>query len=86
MGGMGPGRQPFGHGNDVSQFERDKHYGTHSNYDKRRQRKMSEDYIPEAPNRGTLANFLFVGGIISLGVFLQTSLFEGTTRKKKAEK
>lgn len=48
---------------------------------------MHEDYVPagDAPRSG-LANFLFVGGIISLGVFFPALLFERfATRKTKGE-
>lgn len=85
-GGMGPGQRPWDHGNDVPHFDKEGHFRTHDNYDRRRKRRISEDYIPERETRGTLANFLFVGGIISLGVFVPSYLFERFTRKTKSEK
>ena len=85
-GGMGPGQRPWDHGNDVPHFDKEGHFRTHDNYDRRRKRRTSQDYTPVGETRGTLANFLFVGGIISLGVFVPSYLFERFTRKAKAEK
>jgi fucose permease len=44
---------------------------------------MEEGYTPtgEVP-RGTLANFLFVGAIISFGIFIPSFIFEKLTLKK----
>jgi hypothetical protein len=87
---MGYGQAPFGQGleNDVPHFDRKGHYRTHENQDKRRQRKRGPggNYVPTEPPRGTLANFLFVGGIISLGVFVPSFFFEKMVRRNKAEK
>jgi hypothetical protein len=89
---MGPGQSPFGQGaeDDVPHFDREGHFNTHkrnsARYQRRRERNMAEGYVPsgDAP-RGTLANFLFVGGIISLGVFVPSLLFERRVRKKGKE-
>ena len=83
---MGPGQQPWNHGNDVPHFDKEGHYRMHDNYDRRRRRRMSEDHVPVGETRGTLANFLFVGGIVSLGVFVPSFLFERFTRNAKSEK
>ena len=87
-GGMGPGQQPWGHDrmNDVPHFDREGHFRTHENQDKRRQRRRKDDYVPVVETRGTLANFLFVGSIISLGVFVPSLIFERLTKKPKVEK
>jgi len=80
---MGPGQQPYGRMNDVPHFDREAHYRTQENHDKRRKKRISEHDIPVGPNRGMLANFLFVSGIVSFGVFVPSYLFEKMTRKNK---
>lgn len=87
-GGMGPGQQPWGHDrmNDVPHFDREGHFRTHESYDKRRRQRIRQDYVPTAETRGTFANFVFVGSIISLGVFVPSLIFERLTRKSKVEK
>lgn len=74
-GGMGPGQRPFGYDNDVPHFDREGHFRTHTNQEQRRQRRMSQGYTPRGPENSTLANFIFVGSIISLGVFIPTLFF-----------
>ncbi|KAG0652420.1 hypothetical protein D0Z07_0991 [Hyphodiscus hymeniophilus] len=87
MGGMGPGQQPWGHErNDVPHFDRDGHFRTHENYDQRRRQRINHDSVPRGETRGMFANFLFVGGIISLGVFIPSLIFERLTKKAKVEK
>jgi hypothetical protein len=71
---------------DVPHFDREGHFRTHDNYDKRRQRRMKNNFVPTEETRGTLAQFVFVGSIISLGVFVPSLLFEKFTRKPKVEK
>lgn len=87
---MGPGQTPFGQGqmNNVPHFDREGHFRTHENQDRRRQRRRGRggDYVPSEAPRGMLANFLFVGGIISLGVFIPSYLFEKMARKNRNEK
>ena len=87
-GGMGPGQQPWGHDrmDDVPHFNREGHFRTHENYDKRRQRRNKAEYIPIEETRGTFAQFLFVASIISVGVFVPSLLFEKFSRKSKVEK
>ena len=78
---MGPGQQPFGHwDNDVPHFNRERHFRTQESQEKRRRRRINEEYVPEGATTGYLANFLFVGGIISLGVFVPSFLFETFVR------
>jgi hypothetical protein len=80
---------PWGHGNEVPHFDREGHIRTHENHTKRWQRRRGEEdgWIPggEGP-RGTLANFLFVGGIISLGIFIPSFLFEKIVRSNRKDK
>jgi hypothetical protein len=87
-GGMGPGQKPWGHDrtDDVPHFDREAHFRTYENHHRRQQRRMEEEQIRTAETRGTFANFLFVGVIISLGVFVPSLIFEKLTRKLKAEK
>ena len=47
---------------------------------------MSHDHVPHGETRGTFANFLFVGSIISLGIFIPSLIFERLTKKPKLEK
>lgn len=85
---MGPGQQPWGHDrvNDVSHFDQEGHFRTHENQDRRRRTRRGEEYNPTAETRGTLANFLFVGGIISLGIFVPSLIMERMTRGPRGEK
>lgn len=48
---------------------------------------MEDRQVPagEVP-RSMLANFLFVGGILSLGIFVPSLLFEKMTRRGKNDK
>jgi curved DNA-binding protein CbpA len=85
-GGTGPGQRPFGHDNDVPHFDREGHFRTHTNQEQRRQRRMSQGYTPTGPESSTLANFIFVSSIISLGVLIPTFFFEKMTRNRKQEK
>jgi len=87
---MGLGQTPFGQGaeNDVPHFDREGHFNTHmrnsARYQRRRDRNQGHVPSGEMP-RGTLGNFLFVGGIISLGIFVPSLLFERMVRKKGQE-
>ncbi|KAH9223566.1 hypothetical protein DL95DRAFT_379558 [Leptodontidium sp. 2 PMI_412] len=89
--GMGPGQKPWGHDevNDVPHFDREGHYRTQENHSRRwqRRRRMEDRQVPagEVP-RSMLANFLFVGGILSLGIFVPSLLFEKMTRRGKNDK
>jgi hypothetical protein len=88
---MGPGQAPFGHGEekDVPHFDREGHLNTQRRQSERwRRRKGIEDrYVPSGQTeRGTLADFLFVGGIIGLGVFLPSWMFQKMARNGKEER
>jgi len=89
---MGPGQSPYGAGemDDVPHFDREGNFRTQENNSQRWQRRRQvgeKGWEPggEAP-RGTFANLFFVGGIIGLGVFLPSLLFENMTRSSRKEK
>jgi hypothetical protein len=85
---MGPGQTPFGQGeeNDVPHFDRVGHLNTQQRHSERWRKRKGMEYVPsgESP-RSTLANFLFVGGIISLGIFVPSFVFEKLVKKKGKE-
>lgn len=83
---MGSGQQPFWHDNDVPHFNREGHFRTHTNQEQRRQRRVSKGYVQKGPESSTLGNFIFVGSIISLGVFIPSFLFEKMAQNRKHEK
>ncbi|RFU25313.1 hypothetical protein B7463_g11018, partial [Scytalidium lignicola] len=72
-GGMGPGQNPYGNAQDVPHFDREGHLRTHENQARRRQRRVTQDYSETAPS-GILVNFLFVGGVITLGIAIPSLL------------
>ena len=86
--GMGPGQQPWGHDSvdDVPHFDREGHFRTHENYDKRRRQRTKEGYVPIVETQGTFANFVFVGSIISLGIIIPSLIFERLTKKPNAKR
>jgi hypothetical protein len=90
-GGMGPGQMGWGHGNDVPHFDKEGHFRTHEGYEKRRrERRVGEgDTTDEAP-KGILGQFVFVTGIIFVGVLVPSLVFERLVRapngRKKEEK
>jgi len=71
---------------DVPHFDREGHTRTHENNTRRwaKRKGMEDGWIPEqgAP-RGLLANFLFVGGIISLGILVPSFVLEGVMKGKR---
>ncbi|KAH8821151.1 hypothetical protein F5884DRAFT_766797 [Xylogone sp. PMI_703] len=71
--GMGPGQNPFGDEQDVPHFDREGHLRTHEKHAQRKQRRATQDYL-DPPTSGILVNFLFVGGIISLGIAIPSFL------------
>jgi hypothetical protein len=85
-GGMGHGQNPYGHMNDVKHFDKEGHFRTHDKQEKRRQQRRDEDYVPIVPPAGMLGQFLFIGGIISLGVLLPGYFFERLTAKNKKDR
>lgn len=84
---MGPGQAPFGNVNDVPHFDPEGHFRTHTAHERRRRRRSSNHGVPTDRGRGTFVNFIFVGSIISLGVFIPSFIIEKFRRKKtKADK
>lgn len=71
---MGPGQDPFGHTDDVPHFDREGHLRTHEKHARRKQRRAPDELIPDGPTSGLLVNFLFVGGVISLGIVIPSFL------------
>jgi hypothetical protein len=82
---MGTGQAPFGQGleNDVPHFDREGHLNTQRRHSERWKKRREGEWVPsgESP-RSTLANFLFVGGIISLGIFVPSFVFEKMVKGK----
>lgn len=74
MGGMGPGQMGWGHGDEVPHFDKEGHSRTHEMYERRRRQKMDEEYGPTMQYTGMLGQFLLVGAVVSLGVFVPTFL------------
>ncbi|KAF8862338.1 DnaJ-domain-containing protein [Acephala macrosclerotiorum] len=90
-GGMGHGQSPggYGHWNDVPHFDREGHTRTHENNTRRwaRRKGMQDGWVPEAgAPRGTLANFLFVGGIVGVAVLVPALIFERVTNAGRTKK
>ena len=86
-GGMGPGQNPFGNLNDVKHWDRDGHFRTHSRTENRKQRRTRDgDIIPDTLPPSMLAQFFFIGSIISLGIFVPSYIFERLTRKRNKDK
>lgn len=88
---MGPGEHPLGRGaeEDVPHFDRERHFRTHESQElRRRQRRSgrSGGFVPGDDVGGTggyFLNFLFVGGIITLGIFVPSFLYETVVRDPK---
>ena len=82
MGGRkDSGKHPVWQDNDVPHFDRDGHFRTHTNHEQRRQSKRPQNDAPAGPESSTLANFLFVGSIISMGIFIPSLVLEKMNRK-----
>jgi hypothetical protein len=62
--------------NDVPHFDREGHFRMHEKYDQRRRNRMNDHSEPAEDTRGMFAQFVFVGSVISLGVFVPGFLFE----------
>ncbi|PBP21716.1 DnaJ domain-containing protein [Diplocarpon rosae] len=78
--GMGPGQTPWGHdeSNDVPHFDREGHHRTQEKHSRRwhRRKGMEDRQVPAGDMpRSMLANFLFVGGVLSLGILVPSLLF-----------
>jgi hypothetical protein len=86
---MGPGQRPWSHDEDVPHFDRERHFRTHERDERRRQeqqrwrRQQRRGVEGQERNGGYLVNFLFVGGIIGLGVFVPSFLYETMVRGSK---
>jgi len=65
---MGPG-QGFS-GDEVPHFDRHEHLRTQENHDRRQRARRSDPWVgvEESKGTGTLGNFLWVGGVVLLGV------------------
>ena len=86
-GGMGPGQHPFGHWSDVRHWDREGHLRTHQRAESRTQRRRKDgDIIPNTLPPSMLAQFFFIGGIISLGIFVPSYIFERLTSTKNRDK
>lgn len=85
--GMGYGQGPQGY--EVPHFDREGHTRTHENNTRRwaRRQGMKDGWIPsEAAPRGTFANFLFVGGILSVGIVVPTMIIEKMMSANRSER
>lgn len=85
--GMGPGQKSWRHDElyDVPHWDRDGHFRTQERHSRRWQRRkgMEDRQVGDGDvPRSMLANFFFVGGIISLGIFVPSFLFEKLTRRR----
>ena len=90
---MGPGQRPWAHDaeNDVPHFDRERHFRTHESQERRRARQRQEASrrragMEEEGQGGSgsyLINFLFVAGIIGVGVFVPSFLYEMVWREKR---
>ncbi|KAI9710213.1 MAG: hypothetical protein M1812_007485 [Candelaria pacifica] len=67
--------------NDVPHFDREGHFRTQEQQDERRRRRMSEGTTISEGGGSVLINFLFVGGIVSLAIFIPTLFERKATRK-----
>ncbi|KAI9787468.1 MAG: hypothetical protein M1835_002667 [Candelina submexicana] len=67
--------------NDVPHFDREGHFRTQEQQDERRRRRMAEGEIPMQGGGSILINFIFVGGIVSLAIFIPTLFERKSTRK-----
>lgn len=87
---MGPGQKAWGHDemNDVPHFDREGHHRTQEKQSRRwQQRKVTEDrQIPEELPTSTLANFLFISAILSVGILVPGFVYEKMTRNGKSER
>jgi len=75
MGGMGPGQTGWGHGNDVPHFDKEGHFRTHEQYEKRRRRRMEEEGLPTGPITGPFGQFFLVSAIVAVGITIPSLIF-----------
>lgn len=90
MGGMGPGQQPWGHGNDVPHFDKQGHFRTHEGIHaerRRQQRKTSGEGRVENNKResGLMGQFLLVTAVVGLTVWVPGFLLERLSRHRRKE-
>lgn len=85
---MGPGQMGWGHGNDVPHFDKEGHFRTHEQIEneKRKHRRVKPEHVPIGEGKGMFAQFLFISGIISLGVLVPSLIFERMTQSSKEGK
>ncbi|KZF25689.1 DnaJ-domain-containing protein [Xylona heveae TC161] len=83
-GGFGPGGPTSGLDDDVPHFDRERHLRSQEQQEvRRRRREASKSHIRE-PGGSVLINFILVGGVLSLAIFLP-GLFERKFQKKKKD-
>lgn len=85
-GGMGFGDTPFGKAweYDVPHFDRDGHYRTHLNHDRRRRRRSApgEGSSGIDSTGGILANFVIVSTVLGFVAFAPMMVFSQVGQKK----
>ncbi|KAI9798325.1 MAG: hypothetical protein M1833_004897 [Piccolia ochrophora] len=80
-GGFGPAWSQAGEDYDVPHFDRQGHFRTQEEQDRRRQQRIAEGFIPFDGGGSTLVNFLFVGGIVFLGVVVPTVVVDAIFKR-----
>ena len=75
-GGMGPGQQPWGQGNDVPHFDKEGHFRTHESIEAvrrrqaQRQRGVAVKGERVARGSGFWTQFMVMFSLLSLGIWL----------------
>jgi len=87
---MGPGQQPWGHGNDVPHFDKHRHFRTHEGIQaerRRQQRRASGERRMESGERGSglLGQFMLVTAVVGFTIWVPGFLFEGISRPGRKE-
>ncbi len=83
---MGTGEAPFGMG-DVPHFDKERHYRTQENQDKRWQRRRDENFVQSGEvEPSTFTNFFMIGGILGLTILLPSLVFSKMTSPRKRER
>lgn len=78
----------YGREDDLPHFDKEGHFRTHENQEKRREERQKvtlEDTIPESTGSSMLANFIFVSGIIGLASFVPWFILSESRSRKKRE-
>lgn len=83
---MGAGQHPLGNASDVPHFDRDGHFNSQEKQEQRRRKRAGKGdrSVGDLPP-GTLAMFVVVGGIVSIGVFVPSLIFERFSRTGKKD-